>query len=783
VEVINDTGLQAAWLQGRIQFPAHSLTLIVKGTYRLTPGGVAALDEEAEQPPVTGDGFYDDEPESGCRYQSDFVHFKPRADVLLAGTCHAPGGRAVASCRASFGIGDRVKSLAVFGDRVWTNSESAPRPSDPAPFTAMPLDYRYAFGGEGFAQNPLGRGVAAAAGADGKSHWPLPNVTDPKEAVGLPGQVSQPAGFGPLGSMWPQRRANMGTYDEAWKNGRWPWYPADFDWAHFNAAPAGQQVEGYLRGDEALYFENLHPTHPEYRTYLPGQRVRCFLQEDYKDQALVREVPMKLDTLWVDMDAEQVVLIWRGLAKVQSEEIEELKHLMVVTEPLAQTPLSAEHYAQQLSERLAEAEAAQANDAAMEPETPEPDLEADLAAADADVKAEVTAALDEMQGKLKNSRVDFGRVKSIFAASDPAAALDDLLAEAGIDPAQAETLMNQGRQHALEQLKKHGLDPELARQIETGGEDEEEAATAEQTSARAQPGADFAGEDLSGADFSGRDLSGADFTDAILTGANFADANLSKADFTKATLDNANLRQAKLTGAKLDGADLTRADLSAANLSQASLAGAILEEATLISANLAEASGPEASFLGADLTNANLAAAKLEKADLSKTTLNRTNLTGAILVRAEFLDAAGTEVTMTGADVTELRAGRCQFPGGAFQNLRGEASQWFESNLSGSDFTASSLVRADFREADLQHSNFHAVDLKSANLTKARLRGARFTSVNLFQVRLDKADLSDADLRGSNCYEADFLDATTAGANFNQANLKNTKLAQLHTQG
>ncbi len=783
MDVINDTGLQAAWLQGRIQFPSHSLTLIVKGTFSLKPDDVAALDEETEQPPVTGDAFYDDEPENGCRYETDFVHFKPRTDLLLAGTCHAPGGQPAPACRVSFGIDDRVKSLAIFGDRVWIESGSTPRPSDPVPFTTMPIDYRHAFGGAGFDHNPLGKGNAAVTGPDGRTHWPLPNVTDPRQAVGLPGQTSRPAGFGPLGRMWPQRRANMGTYDEAWQNERWPWYPADFDWAHFNAAPAGQQVEGYLRGDEALYFENLHAAHPEYRSRLPGQRVRCFLHEDYKDQALVREVPMKVDTLWVDMDAEQVVLVWRGLANVQSEEIEELKHLMVVTEPLAEAPLSAEHYAQQLSERLAEAEAAEAAETAIEVDAPEPEADFDFAAAEADAKAEVMAALDEMQGKLEYSRVDFAKVKSILSAADPVAALDDLLAEAGIDPSQAETLIDQAKRHSLGMLKQYGLDPELARQIETGGADDDEVAPAEQPANRARAGANFTEEDLSGADFSGCDLGGADFTDAILTGANFSNANLSEADFTGATLDTANLREANLTGAKFDGADLTKADLSAANLSQASLAGAILEEAALVYANLTEALGPEASFLAADLTEANLAGAKLEKADLSKSTLDQANFQGAMLARAEFGDAVGAGINMTGADVTELRAGRCRFPGGAFQNLRGEASLWFESDLSGADFTASMLGRADFREADLQGSNFHAVDLKSGNLTKADLRGARFTSVNLFQVRLDKADLREADLRGSNCYEADFVDAAIAGANFSQANLKNTKLAQLHARG
>ncbi|MFQ5773108.1 MAG: DUF2169 domain-containing protein [Kiloniellaceae bacterium] len=786
MDVINETGLQTAWLQGRIRFPQHSLTLIVKGTFRLAPGGVAALDEEADQPPVTGDVFYDDEPENGCRYETDFVHFKPRADLLLVGTCHAPEARPVPACRVSFGVGDRVKSLAVFGDRTWTGNGPARRPSDPVPFTTMPLDYRHAYGGEGCAQNPLGKGFAGTTTSDGRTIWPLPNIADPNQAIGTPGQASRPAGFGPLGRMWPQRRANMGTYDEKWQNERWPWYPADFDWGHFNAAPADQQVEGYLRGDEALLFENLHPEHPEYRSRLPGLRVRCFLHEQYEGRRLVRDVPMKLDTLWADMGAEEVVLVWRGLATVRSQDIDELEHLMVVTEPVAEAPRPTEHYAQQMAERLAEAEAGTVG-AAPEPAPAEADAEVDvdLAAVEADVKAEVAAALDRMREQMSASRVDFDKVKSIVLAADPVAALNEFLAEAGVDPAGIETTLEAGRQQAMALLKTRGLDPGLAAELEkqAKGGAGAEVPPPELPAARAAPGADFVGEDLSGADFSGRDLKGADFRDAILAGANFAGAELGEADFTGANLGSANLGEARLAGAKLDGADLTRAVLGGAELTRASLAGATLEEADLSGANLAGASAPEASFVGATLTEANLEGAALEKADLSRATLDRANFQDAALARVECGGAAGAGLVMTGADVTELRAGGCRFPGGAFQNLRGEGSLWFESDLSGADFTASDLVRADFRGADLRSSNFHAVELKNGNLTKANLSAARFTAVNLFQVRLDKADLTGTDLRGSNCYEADFIDAVITGARFERANLTMTKLARLHAQG
>src|SRR5438477_785896 len=104
---------------GKVHFPNHSLTLIVKGTFDLAPGKKAAAAEEQLFP--TGDEFYpgDDEQAGGCRYESDFAYLKPRADLLLAGKCHAPAGRPVETCRVTFRVGAKERTLLVVGDRTW----------------------------------------------------------------------------------------------------------------------------------------------------------------------------------------------------------------------------------------------------------------------------------------------------------------------------------------------------------------------------------------------------------------------------------------------------------------------------------------------------------------------------------------------------------------------------------------------------------------------------------------------------------------------------------------
>src|SRR4051812_4255864 len=99
MDVVNNTPLEAAWIVSKIHSPDFALTAIVKGTYQMKAGEMARLAEE--QRPVTGDEFVDGDPAKALRYPFDFAPFKPRADVLVLGTCHATGGRPTESEKVS----------------------------------------------------------------------------------------------------------------------------------------------------------------------------------------------------------------------------------------------------------------------------------------------------------------------------------------------------------------------------------------------------------------------------------------------------------------------------------------------------------------------------------------------------------------------------------------------------------------------------------------------------------------------------------------------------------
>src|SRR5262249_40687958 len=139
------------------------------------------------------------------------------------------------------------RRIAVFGERRWRTGIGATEPGPPDPFTSIPLTWERAFGGARFDDNPAGVGHPGSAAG---SHPPrLPHLEDPTHLLVSPRDAPPPACFGPVRADWKERRARLGTYDGSWLKNRWPWFPEDFDWAHFQAAPRPQQL-AYLTGDE-----------------------------------------------------------------------------------------------------------------------------------------------------------------------------------------------------------------------------------------------------------------------------------------------------------------------------------------------------------------------------------------------------------------------------------------------------------------------------------------------------------------------------------------------------
>ncbi|MBR7520590.1 MULTISPECIES: DUF2169 family type VI secretion system accessory protein [Pseudomonas] len=121
----------------------------------------------------------------------------------------------------------------------------------------------------------------------------------------------QPAGFGVVGRAWAPRLTLAGTYDDEWRDTRWPGLPADFEFGYWNCAPADQQTAFLKPGVQIELFnltsqENGH--NGRLVVELPGHRP--FLLARLHNGALI-PIPLLTDTLVIDTDAMSLSLTHR----------------------------------------------------------------------------------------------------------------------------------------------------------------------------------------------------------------------------------------------------------------------------------------------------------------------------------------------------------------------------------------------------------------------------------------------------------------------------------------
>ncbi len=379
MEIIKDTELELGTRIWSLDPPQPFLLLVMKATFDLTSGDVAR--PAPEQDPCVKDLPQERGPDGTLRYASDFAFDKPRAEVLLMGDCHAPEGEAVTQLVAKLRVGDVGRSFAVFGDRFWKWGMLGRAPTDPAPFTSMPLRWSRAFGGPGSEDKPVGLGIGK--GRSGAVF--LPNLEDPEALIRSPWNKPKPAGAFPIPADWKARITLFGTCDQRWRETRHPFFPEDFDPAYYNVAPPELRRDAPFRGDESIELKNLVRGHPRISTRLPGLRARAFVEWDGERGGAFDEVPLGLDTVTLDTDRGLALCLWRGRVDLPGEALEPtgVARIFAMDEHLsAETPVERcrERMELKLVEREALSELADISEASGELATmfsPEPAALAD----------------------------------------------------------------------------------------------------------------------------------------------------------------------------------------------------------------------------------------------------------------------------------------------------------------------------------------------------------------------------------------------------------------------
>jgi len=868
IRVKTDTGLLCAYKSCLRQPRRPEMAFVVRGRYRLGPGLPLALVRSDEIPEaliektrkdseraakdleeasltlgqgaVSGERFDDaDEEQRGAvLYPGDFADFKPKADVLLRGSCYPPR-KTDTECEVAFQVGDWKKTLKVVGHRVWVDRAVGGKHTNPTAIGSIPLDYAHAYGGPGFDDNPIGKGHVEKLDGSGEDLYQPPrserSAVMPSQQLanvfhedGKPHKGGMPASFAPLSPSWKLRAGKLGKkYDQEWLDTRAPCFAADMDWTYFNCAPPDQQLDGYLKGDEELTFENLHPRRARFSVRLPALRVRVFVRDI---EANAREIAMKLDTLFVDLEDGSLYLTWRGITPVKEEDLTDVEFGLVVTEPLADAPRPAK-------EHLAELEAFAADPIGLKEAFPAglTELGARVGKLEDASDAELEAMLDNADG----NSPPVAMMKNLFGPLAPPG-LDKMdatwakaMKQPGVDPAAARAKVRGSLKQAvgggsggggggggagvgLRVPVKDGQKPvfpigNLVREQEKKLLEIKKNLPADAGPAPAAkidaallklrthpdllaadphykpfsesdpppdepgPGADLQGRDLSDRDLRGVDLSGADLQCAILT--------------------RTNLQGVKLTGAKLGGARLFQADLSGADLTDVDLTSASFDRVTARGAKLVGTTLDMFRATGSDFTEASFARAEGMLGSFGKSNFTRTDFTKAKLKLCSFdgceLHAArmsarlehvrfdncdGRGIVLEGAELLGASFNDCKLPGAAASRVTGDGAIWFRTGLQKAIFHKADLTASHFLLVDAAEANFGQANLPNVRFDRAILRQASFERANLLHGDLRKAVLTKTNFQRAILHDAKLTETAGADVDFSDADIEGANL-------
>lgn len=263
---------------------------------------------------------------------------KGSGEFLVYGSAYST--QAVRGLGVSVTVGNEFKILMVFGDRVWTQRGI----SEATPFKVIPINYNYAFGGQNYELNPIGKGYSNKEGTN-----LLPNIESPNQLIVKQSDTTEPASFEPYPPEWPQRSkyftncADIDLTNDVIK------LPNTIVPKHFNTAPVDQRLSGFFIGDEKIEIQNMHPLLPTIKSSLPAIRLRQFvIQKDSQGIEEFHEIGVRIDTLSLLPNLEYGILTYRSTCNVANIEADDISYIYSALEALSEDPKPIEYYFQSL---------------------------------------------------------------------------------------------------------------------------------------------------------------------------------------------------------------------------------------------------------------------------------------------------------------------------------------------------------------------------------------------------------------------------------------------------
>lgn len=337
MELVNETKAQAGWTMGFQQCGRELLIVVGKATYDIPsePEEKPRLSDE-QVPLVEADEFTGEPGLSALLYETDYAHKKPFCDVLFNGKAYTRSGHPEMKTPVMISVDKWSKAFAVTGTRFWRKQLLTVRPSNPEPFIEMPISYDNAFGGldnskenpndvKTFLTNPVGMGFSYyQKNIDG---MPICNTEEIGNPVKVPRGKYNPMALGPIGRSWTPRYTYAGTYDDEWLENENPFFPRDFNYLYFQAAPKDQQI-AYPKGGERVTLANLTPQRLTSFLLPKIEMSVIFISHEGKD--VVQSSVM--DTLVIEPEMERFTMTWRASLPM-NKSIFDIKQMVLSEKP------------------------------------------------------------------------------------------------------------------------------------------------------------------------------------------------------------------------------------------------------------------------------------------------------------------------------------------------------------------------------------------------------------------------------------------------------------------
>ncbi len=744
---------------------------------------------------------------------------KPRGEVVVIGKCFTPGGKPVPAYEVRLQIGAVNKTLHVFGDRFWKRKGGMLKTiSDPLPFTKMDISYQNAFGGPDYKKNPLGKGHAPVKSDKGETVHPLPNIEDPRDLIDSPKKKPDPAGFGPIDLTWPQRMDKVGTYDQKWLEELFPGPAADMDPTYFNAAPEDQWIDAFFNGDESVEIKGMHPNKKTVKTKLPGVKSRCFITQKDRNSEEFKEIKTSLDTVWLFPHAEKGIVIWRGVAEIQTDDAEDILHMLVAYERINDKPKPSEHYREALLKRLDEEKGALYM-------LDEKDLiptgeRSGLAALIKDAGKEEDALSLNLKKKAEKEKKKAEKKKQ-----EAMKKMEEMCAKHGLDPSTVMPPPPPPPPKAPD-IDPNNLDPEeimrFMKEAEVDAMARKEKAVADAMAKKAQ--AEKKIKEIC-------DKQGLDF-DKMMAKLQAqkpkrplvsADDTIEKLKKAKATAE----KQVNMVCAKL-GIDYDTA-LAQAKEQPDGKTFPIIEAVERIrkidpddpelleKLKLAEKTSKEAykktahhlpkpeplspeeadrlkqaflvmhaedqSFEGRDFAGVDLSGMDLKNVDLRGIYLEGANLSGADLTGADLSGAILAWADLSGAKLNRAKMqetclGSANLTKTEVKDADLTDSVLSKSNLTDTDFSGTNLNKVELIEATFKNTNLSSTIIAEANFLETDFSGADFSGADLTGTNFIKPKLDGVNFTGAKADGVNFIEASCEKTVFNNADLTNARFPQ-----